>query len=100
MDTRDKRPTSGGIEGQNYEERGLGSWIRRNPWLLMRLFTVIVFSFAASTVAANFSYGLEGEPTVLRADQLNAGRLPAGTGIGDYVRVRHAGCRGEPEAGW
>ena len=53
------------MEGQHYEERGLGSWIRRNPWLLMRLFTVIVFSFAASTVAANFSYGLEGEPTVL-----------------------------------
>lgn len=53
----------------------------------MRLFTVIVFSFGASTVAANFSYGLEGKPTVLSVDQLNSGRLPAGTEIGDYVRV-------------
>jgi hypothetical protein len=94
MDTRDKRPTSGGIEGQPYQERGLGPWIRRNPWLLMRLFTVIVFSFAASTVAANFSYGLEGKPTVLDVDQLNSGRLPAGTELGDYVRVS-----GTPDVG-
>ena len=93
MDTRDKRPTSGGIEGQHYEERGLGPWIRRNPWLLMRLFTVIVFSFAASTVAANFSYGLEGEPTVLSAEQIRSGKLPAGTEIGDYVQV--SGSRSE-----
>src|ERR687893_566986 len=94
MDTRDKRPTSGGIEGQPYEERGLGPWIRRNPWLLMRLFTVIVFSFAASTVAANFSYGLEGRPTVLSVDQLNSGRLPTGTELGDYVQVS-----GTPDVG-
>ena len=94
MDTRDKRPTSGGIEGQPYQERGLGPWIRRNPWLLMRLFTVIVFSFAASTFAANFSYGLEGKPTVLDVDQLNSGRLPAGTELGDYVRVS-----GTPDVG-
>ena len=87
MDTRDKRPISSGTEGHHYDARGLGPWIRRNPWLLMRLFTVIVFSFAASTVAANFSYGLEGEPTVLSVDQLNSGRLPAGTEIGDYVQV-------------
>jgi hypothetical protein len=94
MDTRDKRPASGGIEDQPYEERGLGPWIRRNPWLLMRLFTVIVFSFAASTVAANFSYGLEGKPTVLGIDQLNSGRLPAGTELGDYVLVS-----GTPDVG-
>ena len=87
MDTRDKRPISSGTEGHHYDPRGLGPWIRRNSWLLMRLFTVIVFSFAASTVAANFSYGLEGEPTVLSVDQLNSGRLPAGTEIGDYVQV-------------
>jgi hypothetical protein len=55
--------------------------------LLSRLFIVIVFSFAASTVAANFSYGLEGKPTVLSVDQLNAGKLPAGTELGDYVQV-------------
>ena len=94
MDTRDKRPTSGAEEGHHYQERGLGSWINRNPWLLMRLFTVIVFSFAASTVAANFSYGLEGEPTVLSADQLNSGKLPAGSEIGDYVQVS-----GTPDVG-
>ena len=94
MDTRDRRPTTGGSEGLPYQERGLGPWIGRNPWLLMRLFTVIVFSFAASTVAANFSYGLEGEPTVLSVDQLNSGKLPAGTQIGDYVRVS-----GTPDVG-
>jgi len=60
----------------------------------MRLFTVIVFSFAASTAAANFSYGLEGGPTVLSVDQLNSGKLPAGTQIGDYVRVS-----GTPDVG-
>jgi hypothetical protein len=87
VDTRDKRPISGGREDHHYEERGLGPWIRRNPWLLMRLFTVIVFSFGASTVAANFSYGLEGKPTSLSVGQLNSGRLPAGTEIGDYVKV-------------
>ena len=48
----------------------------------------MVFSFAASTVASNFSYGLEGPPTVLSVEQLNSGRLPAGTELGDYVRVR------------
>jgi len=93
MDTRNKRPISG--ESEDYSrERGLGPWIRRNPWLLMRLFTVVVFSFAASTVAANFSYGLEGKPTVLSTSQLNAGRLPAGTEIGDYVEVS-----GTPDVG-
>ena len=87
MDTRDKRPLSGGRKDDHYEERGLGPWIRRNPWLLTRLFIVIVFSFAASTVAANFSYGLEGKPTVLSIEELNSGRLPAGTELGDYVQV-------------
>ena len=86
MDTRDKRPLSGERD-DHYVERGLGSWLRRNRWLLTRLFTVIVFSFAASTVAANFSYGLEGKPTILTVDQLNSGRLPAGTELGDYVQV-------------
>ena len=93
MDTRDKRPLSG-EEERHYEQRGLGPWIGRNPWLLMRLFTVIVFSFAASTVAANFSYGLEVKPTVLSADQLNSEKLPAGSEIGDYVQVS-----GTPDVG-
>jgi len=93
VETRDKSPISGGRE-DHYEERGLGPWLKRNRWLLTRLFTVIVFSFAASTVAANFSYGLEGKPTVLSIDQLNSGRLPAGTELGDYVQVS-----GTPDVG-
>jgi hypothetical protein len=93
VDTTDKRPLSGGQE-DHYEERGLWPWVRRNRWLLTRLFTVIVFSFAASTVAANFSYGLEGKPTVLSVDQLNSGKLPAGTELGDYVQVS-----GTPDVG-
>jgi hypothetical protein len=94
VDTRDKRPLSGGREDHHYEQRGLGPWIGRNPWLLMRLFTVIVFSFAASTVAANFSYGLEGKPTLLSAAQIESGKLPAGTEIGDYVEIT-----GSPDVG-
>src|SRR5215204_1875639 len=94
MDTRDKRSISGGGEGHPYRERGLGTWVWRNPWLLMRLFTVIVFSFAASTVAANFSYGLEGEPTVLGTGPLNSGTLPARTQIGHYVKAS-----GTPDVG-
>ena len=94
MDTRNKSPISGEREDDRYQERGLGPWIMRNPWLLTRLFTVIVFSFAASTVAANFSYGLEGKPTILSVAELNAGRLPAGTELGDYVKVS-----GSPDVG-
>ena len=94
MDTRNKSPISGEREDDRYQERGLGPWIMRNPWLLTRLFTVIVFSFAASTVAANFSYGLEGKPTILSVAELNAGRLPAGTELGDYVQVS-----GSPDVG-
>ena len=93
MDTTDKRTLSGGQE-DHYEERGLWPWVRRNRWLLTRLFTVIVFSFAASTVAANFSYGLEGKPTVLSVDHLNSGKLPAGTELGAYVQVSGKACRG------
>jgi hypothetical protein len=93
VDTTDKRPLPGGQE-DHYEERGLGPWLRRNRWLLTRLFTVIVFSFAASTVAANFSYGLEGKPTILSVEQLNSGRLPPGTELGDYVQVS-----GTPDVG-
>jgi hypothetical protein len=87
VDTRNTERHSEGRDDYHYEERGLGPWIRRNPWLLTRLFIVIVFSFAASTVASNFSYGLEGKPTVLSVEQLNSGKLPAGTELGDYVQV-------------
>ncbi len=93
MDTREKKPLPD--ERVDYfEERGLGPWIKRNRWLLARLFTVVVFSFAASTVATNFSYSQEFRPTVLSVDQLNSGRLPAGTKLGDYVQVS-----GTPDVG-
>ncbi len=81
-------------EEERFEERGLGPWIRRNPWLLMRLFMVMVFTFGASTTAANFSYGLEGDPIPISVEQINAGRLPPGTELGDYVEVR-----GTPDVG-
>jgi hypothetical protein len=97
VDTRDTERLSGpdGRDAERYEDRGLGPWLRRNPSLLLRLFIVMVFSFAASTVASNFSYGLEVAPTVLSVEQLNEGRLPAGTELGDYVRVRGTADVGE-----
>ena len=90
MDTRnqqklphqDDRPPD-----EHYREPGLGTWVRRNPWLLVRLFMVMVFTYGASTTAANFSYSLEGEPVNLSIDQVNRGELPAGTELGDYVEV-------------
>jgi hypothetical protein len=86
VDTRNTQELSG--EGGSYEEPGLGRWIGRNPWLLLRLFIVMVFTFGASTTAANFSYGLEGDPTVLSVEQINRGQLPQGAEIGDYVEIR------------
>ena len=92
VDTRNtQRPSQA---GEHYEERGLGAWVRRNPWLLTRLFMVMVFTFGASTTAANFSYGLEGEPVTLSVEQLVARELPPGTELGDYVEVR-----GTPDVG-
>lgn len=72
---------------EHYEEPGLGAWIKRNSSLLVRLFVVMVFTFGASTTAANFSYGLEGEPITLSAEQLNRGELPPGMELGDYVEI-------------
>src|SRR5215212_6279543 len=60
LSDRDARPLD-----EHYEEPGLGAWVKRNSWLLVRLFVVMVFTFGASTTAANFSYGLEGEPITL-----------------------------------
>jgi hypothetical protein len=82
LSDRDARPLD-----EHYEEPGLGAWVKRNSWLLVRLFVVMVFTFGASTTAANFSYGLEGEPITLSIEQLNRGELPAGTQLGDYVEV-------------
>jgi len=90
MDTRDQKKPVGYQDvrpGEDYAEPGLGDWLRRNTALLARLFTVLIFTFGASTTAANFSYGLEGEPIRLSAEQLNRGELPPGTEIGDYVEV-------------
>ncbi len=89
MNTRDQQ-TLPGYEAppdEHYEEPGLGAWIKRNSWLLTRLFMVMVFTFGASTTAANFSYGLEGEPIQLSDEQLNRGELPPGIELGDYVEV-------------
>jgi hypothetical protein len=90
VDTRDQRTSLERDEAflEGYEERGLGAWIRRNPWLLVRLFMVMVFTFGASTTAANFSYGLEGKPTEIDIAELRDGRLPAGVQLGDYVQVK------------
>src|SRR3712207_8587396 len=58
----DTQRLSGGQAGEHHEERGLGAWIRRNPWLLMRLFIVIVFTDRKSTRLnsshANISYAV------------------------------------------
>ncbi len=97
MDTRnqqklpdqDDRPPD-----EHYQEPGLGAWIRRNSSLLVRLFMVMVFTFGASTTAANFSYGLEGEPVTLSIEQINRGELTPGMELGDYVAVT-----GSPEFG-
>jgi len=89
MDTRNQRRILGHEPEpyDHYEEPGLGTWIRRNSWLLARLFVVMVFTFGATTTTANFSYGLKGEPTVLSVEQINNGELPAGVQLGDYVEV-------------
>ncbi len=89
MDTRNQRtpPDYDSGPDPHGKERGLGTWVVRNRWLLVRLFIVMVFTFGASTTAANFSYGLEGEPVVLSTEQLNEGELPPGLQRGDYVEV-------------
>ena len=89
MHTRDESTLSGHGEhpDEHYKEPGLGTWIKRNSWLLVRLFIVMVFTFGASTTAANFSYGLQGEPVQLSTEQLNRGELPSNVQLGDYVEV-------------
>ena len=90
MDTRDYKKPVGYEEflpDEQYQEPGLVSWIKRNPWLLMRLFMVLVFSFGASTTAVNFSYGLKINPIQLSAEELNEGLLPSEARLGDYVEI-------------
>lgn len=100
MDTRDTSRLSepGGHEDFKYEERGLGPWVRRNSSLLFRLFFVLLFSLLLSIVGSNLSYNLQGAPTPLTVEQLNSGRLPAGTEPGDYVEVRGTANVGPPDA--
>lgn len=92
MDTRDREWLAGAEEP--YEKRGLGPWVRRNPWLLVRLFMVVVLTFPLSFINDDLSYGLQGEPEELTAAQLSAGKIPPGVQIGDYVQVR-----GTPDVG-
>lgn len=76
-----------GAEHLEEEPPGLGRWMKRNSSLLLRLFIVLVFTFGASTTAANFSYGLQGEPVRLSMEQINRGELPPGLELEDYVEV-------------
>ena len=89
MDTRNQQtpPDYASRPDAHGKERGLGAWIGRNRWLLLRLFIVMIFTFAASTTAANFSYGLKGEPVALSTAQLNEGELPPDLQLGDYVEL-------------
>lgn len=48
---------------------------------------VFVFSFGATTTAANFSYGLEINPIPLSVEQINAGKLPPEAKLEDYVEI-------------
>lgn len=89
MDTRNRERLSdpGGYDDELYEEPGLGAWLKRNRWLLLRLFMVMVFAFGAATTASNFSYGLKGNPVEITAEQINNGQLPTGLELGDYVEI-------------
>lgn len=90
MDTTDaQRPLRPGEhpEREAPDEPGLGRWIKRNPWLLTRLFMVFIFSFGATATAANFSYGLEINPIPLSVEQINKGELPPEAELEDYVEI-------------
>ncbi len=97
MDTRNPRRVQdpGGYTDEYYQERGLGPWISRNPWLLMRLFMVMVFTFGASMIGNQFSYGLEWNPIELSVEQINSGNLPPNTELGDYVKITGTANAGE-----
>lgn len=90
VDTKDAQRT---LRPGEYPERelpdepGLGRWIKRNPWLLVRLFMVVIFSFGATSTAANFSYGLEINPIPLTVEEINAGQLPPEANLEDYVEI-------------
>ena len=97
MDTRNREylPGAEGYDEERPAKPGLGAWVHRNPWLLMRLFMVVVFSFGTSMIANQFSYGLEWNPIQLDAEQINNGELPRGTEIGDYVEITGTAVAGD-----
>ncbi len=72
---------------EDYETPGLGRWVKRNVWLLTRLFMVLVFTFGTSLIADQFSYGLQEEAVDLTVEEINDGRIPPGVQNGDYVRI-------------
>lgn len=80
---------------EDYEMPGLGRWMRRNTWLLMRLFMVLVFTFGTSLIANQFSYGLEANPIEVTAEEINDGNLPPAADLGDYVRITGTAGAGE-----
>ncbi|CAN5519584.1 MAG: hypothetical protein M3494_02385 [Actinomycetota bacterium] len=79
---------------EDHEMPGLGRWVKRNVWLLVRLFMVLVFTFGTTLIADQFSYGLQEEAVELSVEEVNNGELPAGLANGDYVRIT-----GTPDVG-
>ncbi len=79
---------------EHYERRGLGPWVRRNPWLLVRLVMVLMLTLPLSFITDDLSYGLQGQPEELTVEQLSEGKIPPGVEVGDYVQVR-----GTPDVG-
>lgn len=92
MDTRDRERLAG--TGEHYKMRGLGPWIKRNPWLLVRLFIVLMLTLPLSFITDDLSYSLQGKPEKLSASDFRAGKIPPGVDAGDYVTVR-----GTPDVG-
>lgn len=85
--------------GEDFDESadmpGLGRWVKRNAWLLVRLFMVLVFTFGTTLIADQFSYGLQEEAVEFSVSEINEGGLPAGVSNGDYVRITGTADVGE-----
>ncbi len=99
MDTRstDRLYGRSAPDDELSRERGLGPWIQRNWSLLMRLSLAMIFTLCATMLALpNLLYGLQGDPTVITAAQINRGELPPGLEQGDYVEVRGTPNLGPP----
>ena len=94
MDTRDQQTRSDPtpLPTSTTRSRGSGPGSDATPALLMRLFMVMVFTFGASTTAANFSYGLQGDPTQPEHRATQPRRATAGDGARG-LRRGHAAPR-------